>query len=127
MNQFVCNRHGLREQKHLTRLDRKRDHRRLTCTNCKARLRVHYKAKKDRYVVSAFHEAHNHKLTPSRFMHLHHVYRKLSEAYRAQVLGLQSHDIRTGHIMWYTFAQKGGHAGVGFTKNWSYNVLLLLL
>ncbi|WJX94419.1 hypothetical protein P8452_75836 [Trifolium repens] len=56
MRQFVCNKHGFRDKKHLCRIDRKREHRRLTRTGCAARLRVQYKRKKDRYVVSIFEE-----------------------------------------------------------------------
>ncbi|CAJ2633338.1 unnamed protein product [Trifolium pratense] len=74
MKQFVCNRHGLREKKHLTRLDRKVEHRRLSRTNCEARFRVQYRKQKDRYVVTAFVECHNHELTPARFVQLHPVY-----------------------------------------------------
>ncbi|CAI8586490.1 unnamed protein product [Vicia faba] len=85
MRQFVCNKHGSRENKYLCSLDRKRDHKRLTCTKCTARHRVHYKAKKGIYVVSIFKEAHNHELTPSRFVHLHPVYHQIYEADRAQI------------------------------------------
>ncbi|XP_058782949.1 protein FAR1-RELATED SEQUENCE 5-like [Vicia villosa] len=52
MRQFVCNKRGLRDTKHLRRLDRKREHRPTTRTNCPARLRVHYNPQKDSYVVS---------------------------------------------------------------------------
>ncbi|CAI8611219.1 unnamed protein product [Vicia faba] len=99
MRQYVCNKHGLREKKHLCRIERKRDHNRLTSTKCAARLRVHYKAKKGRYVVSIFEEAYNYELTPSRFVHLHPIYREIYEVDRAQIDGLQSHGIRTCHIM----------------------------
>ncbi|CAI8618337.1 unnamed protein product [Vicia faba] len=34
MRQFLCNKHGLRDKKHLTRVDRKRDHQSLTGTEC---------------------------------------------------------------------------------------------
>ncbi|WJX50950.1 hypothetical protein P8452_37190 [Trifolium repens] len=91
MRQFVCSKQGLREKKHLCRLDRKREHRRLTRTDCKARLRVKYKAKKGTYVVSIFVEGHNHELTPSKYVHLHPVFRKISESDKAQIDGLQSH------------------------------------
>ncbi|CAJ2654133.1 unnamed protein product [Trifolium pratense] len=121
MKQFVCNRHGVREKRHLVRTDRKLEHRRLTRTQCGARLRVNYKAEKDRYVVTAFEETHNHELTPARFVHLHPVYRKISETDKAQVDGLQKRGIRTCHIMGYMVAQKGGYAGVGFTKKDLYN------
>ncbi|XP_058783973.1 protein FAR1-RELATED SEQUENCE 5-like [Vicia villosa] len=121
MRQFVCNKHGLRDTKHLRRLDRKREHRPTTRTNCPARLRVHYNPQKDIYVVTCFEEAHNHELTPSRFVHLHPIYREITAADRAQIDGLQSNGIRTCHIMGYMVAQKGGHDRVGFTKKDLYN------
>ncbi|CAJ2640339.1 unnamed protein product [Trifolium pratense] len=101
MNEFVCNKHGSRNKMHLIRVDRKREHRRLTRTECGARLRVLYKKNKDKYVVSLFEETHNHESTPPKYVHLHPVYRNLSESDRAQVDGLQSHGIRTCHIMGY--------------------------
>ncbi|XP_058776001.1 protein FAR1-RELATED SEQUENCE 5-like [Vicia villosa] len=121
MRQFVCNKHGLREDKHFSRLDRKRDERRITRTKCLARICLHYNAKKGRYVVSFFEETHNHELTPYRFMHLHPVYRQIYEVDRAQIDGLQSHGIRTCHIVGYMVALKGGYASVGFTKKDLYN------
>ncbi|KEH22404.1 hypothetical protein MTR_7g446480 [Medicago truncatula] len=86
-----------------------------------AKLRVHYGPKKGRYVVSIFEEGHNHELTPSSVVHLHPVSRKISEADKAQIDGLQSHGIRTCHVMGYMVAQKGGYLGVGFTKKDLYN------
>jgi zinc finger SWIM domain-containing protein 3 len=82
---------------------------------------VNYKAKNGRYVVSIFVEGHNHELTPSKYVHLHPVFRKISESDKAQIDGLQSHGIRTCHIMGYMVAQKGGYDGVGFTKKDLYN------
>ncbi|WJX66996.1 hypothetical protein P8452_51497 [Trifolium repens] len=112
MREFVCNKHGYKDKKHLCKIDRKREHRRLTRTGCTARLRVQYKSKKDRYVVSIFEEGHNHELTPSKYVHLHPIYRQISEADRAQIDGLQSHGVRTCHIMGYMVAQKSGYADV---------------
>ncbi|CAI8598004.1 unnamed protein product [Vicia faba] len=102
MRLFLCNKQGLRENKYLYRIDREIDHRRLTRTKCLARHHVHYKAKKDRYVVLVFEETHNYELTPSRFVHLHPIYREIYEADRAQIGGLQSHEIRNCHIIEYT-------------------------
>ncbi|XP_058732827.1 protein FAR1-RELATED SEQUENCE 5-like [Vicia villosa] len=121
MRQFVCSKHGLREMKHFKRVDRKREHSPTTRMKCPARLRVHYKADKNRYVVTFLYETHNHELTPTRFIHLHPIYRDISEADRAQINGLQSHGIRTCHIMGYMVAQKGGYVCVGFTKKDMYN------
>ncbi|KEH22406.1 FAR1 DNA-binding domain protein [Medicago truncatula] len=103
MRQYVCNKQGFREKKHLSRL------------------RVHYRPKKGRYVVFIFEEGHNHELTPSSVVHLHPVSRKISEVDKAQIDGLQSHGIRTCHIMGYLVAQKGGYPSVGFTKKYLYN------
>ncbi|XP_045799092.1 protein FAR1-RELATED SEQUENCE 5-like [Trifolium pratense] len=85
------------------------------------KFRVIDKADKGRFVVSVFEETHNHELTSARFVHLHPIYRKISEADRVQVDGMQSRGIRTCHIMGYMVAQKGGYGGVGFTKKDLYN------
>jgi hypothetical protein len=82
---------------------------------------VKYHAAKGKYVVAIFEEAHNHELTPARFVHLHPLFRKISEADKPQIDGLQNHGIRTCHIMGYMVAQKGGYADVGFTKKDLYN------
>jgi hypothetical protein len=82
---------------------------------------VHYRADNGKYAVSHFEETHNHELTSSKFVHLHPVSRKISEADKAQINGLQSHGIRTCHIMGYMVAQKGGYSGVGFTRKDLYN------
>ncbi|CAJ2656964.1 unnamed protein product [Trifolium pratense] len=63
---FVYNRQGLRDKRHISRLDRKREHRRLTRTKCTARFLVTYKADKGRFVVSVFEETRNHELTSTR-------------------------------------------------------------
>ncbi|GAU45980.1 hypothetical protein TSUD_401200 [Trifolium subterraneum] len=121
MRQFVCSNEGLRSFKHLSRKNRLRDHRRLTRTDCMARIRLIYKPKQGTYAVSVFHETDNHELTPSRYVHLHPVYRKISESDKAQIDGLQSNGIRTCHIMGYMIAQKGGYPRVGFTQKDLYN------
>jgi hypothetical protein len=82
---------------------------------------VKYHAAKGKFVVARFEEAHNHELTPARFVHLHPLFRKITEADKAQIDGLQNHGIRTCHIMGYMVAQKGGYADVGFTKKDLYN------
>lgn len=121
MRLFVCNRQGLRNKKHLTRVDRKREHRPITRTNCEARLRVQYKSKTSRWIVTDFKEAHNHELTPSRYVHLFPAYRGMTNADKAMVDSLHSYGIRTCHIMGYMVAQKGGYASVDFSKKDLYN------
>jgi len=113
----VCNRNGLRNKKHLTRVDRKKDHRPLTQNNCPVRLRIRYNSEILRWRVIVFEECHNHELTPLRYIHLFPAYRGLTDADKAQVDNLQSYGIRTCQIMGYIVANKGGYDVVGFTKN----------
>ena len=65
MRQLVCNRAGLRDKKHLMRVDRKRDHRPITRTNCPAKLCIHYDHKTRKWKVVSFEGCHNHELTPT--------------------------------------------------------------
>ncbi|KAJ1424170.1 Zinc finger, CCHC-type superfamily [Sesbania bispinosa] len=125
MRQFVCNREGLRNKRHLMRLDRKRDHRAITRTNCEAKLRIRFNRKKKNWRVVSFEESHNHELTPPRFVHLHSAYHKLTDGDKAQVDSLHAHGVRTGHIMGYMLAQKGGYCNVGFARKDVYNYIYI--
>ncbi|CAH9126647.1 unnamed protein product [Cuscuta epithymum] len=118
---LVCNRAGLRSKVHLARVNRKREHRPLTRTNCQAQLKVHLDYNTSKWKVSSFQETHNHVLTPVADVHLIPKYRALSEADKAQVDSLHSFGVRTCHIMGYLLDQKGGHAGIGFSKRDLYN------
>nr|KYP63828.1 hypothetical protein KK1_018415 [Cajanus cajan] len=60
MRQFLCNKGGLRDKKHLMRDDRKKGHRPLSRTNCKAKLRVRLDPKTSKWKVVSFEEGHNH-------------------------------------------------------------------
>ena len=121
MRQLVCNKEGKRSEKHLQRLDRVREHKPLTRTGCQAKIHFHRDYKTGKWKVVAFEESHNHELIPSSMVHLIPAYRGLSNADKAQVNILQSHGVRTCHIMGYMVAQKGGYAHVGFTKKDLYN------
>ncbi|GAU40174.1 hypothetical protein TSUD_292790 [Trifolium subterraneum] len=101
--------------------DRKLELRRMSRTKYLAKLRVKLYLEKDIYKVIGFVERHNHELTPSRLVHLYPVYRKISEADKAQIDGLHTRGIRTCHIMGHMVAQKGGYVDVGFTKKDLYN------
>lgn len=93
----------------------------MTHTKCATRLRVHYKSKKGKYVVSIFEETRNHELTLSKFVHLHPIYRQIFEVDKTQINGLQSHGIKTCHVTGYMVAQKGRYNDEGFRKKDLYN------
>ncbi|KAJ1427455.1 FAR1 DNA-binding domain [Sesbania bispinosa] len=123
MRHIVCNREGLRNKKYFMKVDRKRDHKPMTRTNCLAKLRIHYHQRTSKWRVVSFEECHNHELTPAKFVHLLPAYRKMTEADKAQVDSLHSFGVRTCHIMGYLVSQKGGYGGVGFTRKDLYNYL----
>ena len=52
------------------RIDRKKEHRSETRTNCKAKLVVHVNTITLMWKISKFEEGHNHELTPSKYVHL---------------------------------------------------------
>ncbi|XP_058763969.1 protein FAR1-RELATED SEQUENCE 5-like isoform X2 [Vicia villosa] len=121
MRQLVCNREGKRHKKHMLRVDRHRGPRPITRTGCLARLRVAYDVVTRSWRVVAFESAHNHKLTPQRFVHFIPKYRRLSEADKALVDGLHTCGVRTCHILGFMLGQKGGHEDLGFIKKDLYN------
>ncbi|KAJ1377209.1 FAR1 DNA-binding domain [Sesbania bispinosa] len=114
---------GLRDKKHLIRLDRKKEHRPLTRTNCQAKLRVRFDYKTGKFKVVSFLDSHNHDLTPAKFVPLMPAYRCLSDGDKAQVDALHSHGVRPCQIMGFLVDKKGGYRNVGFSKKDLYNYI----
>ena len=56
MHQLVCSREGLQNKKHLMRVDRCREHKPITQTNCPAKLLVYLDAKIGKWKVVYFEE-----------------------------------------------------------------------
>ncbi|KAJ1375120.1 FAR1 DNA-binding domain, partial [Sesbania bispinosa] len=84
MRQYVCNREGLRNKKHFLRVDRKKEHKPITRTNCQAKLRIHLDYKTSKWKVVSFEECHNHDPTHPKFVHLQPAYRGINDADKAQ-------------------------------------------
>ncbi|KAJ1380997.1 Zinc finger, PMZ-type [Sesbania bispinosa] len=123
MWQYLCSKAGMRDKKHLIRLDRKKEHRPLTRTNCLAKLRVRFDYKTGKWKVVSFEESHNHELTPAKFVPLIPNYMGLTDGDKAQVDALHSHGIRPCQIMGFLVDQKGGYRNVGFSKKDLYNYI----
>ncbi|XP_045817796.1 protein FAR1-RELATED SEQUENCE 5-like isoform X4 [Trifolium pratense] len=119
--QLVCNRRGQRHKSHLLRVNRRREPRPITRTDCRARIHVAYNVETKRWRVVTFESVHNHELIPRRFVHCIPKYRRLSEADKALADGLHTCGVRTCHILGFMMAQKGGHEGLGFIKKDLYN------
>ncbi|KAJ1427873.1 Zinc finger, PMZ-type [Sesbania bispinosa] len=122
MRQFVCNKEGNRNKKHLMRVDRKKN-RPLTRLDCQAKIRIHLDYKTDKWKAVSFVETHNHELTPSTFVHLLPSNRGLNNADKAQVGRLHAYGVRTCHIMGYMLDQKGGYGSLGFCRKDLYNYI----
>ncbi|KAJ1421159.1 Zinc finger, CCHC-type [Sesbania bispinosa] len=123
MRQFVCNKEGSRNKKHLMRVDRKKEHRPLMRLDCQAKIRIRLDYKTDKWKVVSFVETHNHELTPSTFVHLLPSNRGLNNADKAQVGRLHAYGVRTCHIMGYMLDQKGGYGSLGFCRKDLYNYI----
>ncbi|KAL4315713.1 hypothetical protein AHAS_Ahas15G0212600 [Arachis hypogaea] len=62
--QFFSNKEGKRAEKYIFNSKRKREHKALTCTGCKAMLAVYYDTKTSTWRVKKLVEKHNHDLVP---------------------------------------------------------------
>ncbi|KAJ4851393.1 hypothetical protein Tsubulata_041113 [Turnera subulata] len=111
---FVCSNAGLRDPKHLSMKNRKRDHRALTRSRCGARLRITKDPGFNKWKVLKFNEEHNHDLIPFNVVHLMRGNRKLSDPQKAQVDSMHSVGVRSCHIMGFMVGQSGGYNRVGF-------------
>ncbi|XP_020219700.1 protein FAR1-RELATED SEQUENCE 11-like [Cajanus cajan] len=121
MRQFLCNKASLRDKKHFIRDDRKKQHRPLTQTNCKAKLRVRLDEKIGKWKVVSFEASHNHIRSEDKYVSLIPTYHGLSTAEKAQVDSLHAQGKRTCHIMGFMMEQKWGCVGLGFNKKDVYN------
>ncbi|KAJ1403793.1 FAR1 DNA-binding domain [Sesbania bispinosa] len=118
---LVCNKEGTRDKKHLERKDRVREAGPITRVQCTTRIRVYLDMRSGKWKVSAFHDDHNHELTPPTYVHMIPAYRRLSESDKAQIDTLHAAGVRTCHIMSFMIGQKGGHGELGFCKKDMYN------
>nr|KYP59904.1 Protein FAR1-RELATED SEQUENCE 5 [Cajanus cajan] len=116
MRQFLCNKAGLRDKKHFIRDDRKKKHRPLTRTNCKAKLRVHLDEKIGKWKVVSFEASHNHIRCEDKYVSLIPTYRGLSTTDKAQVDLLHAQGVRTCHIMGFMMEQKGDNDAMFFSR-----------
>ncbi|KAJ1388280.1 FAR1 DNA-binding domain [Sesbania bispinosa] len=110
---LVCNKEGTRDKKHLERKDRVKEARPITRVQCTTRMRVYLDMRSGKWKVSAFHDDHNHELTPPTYVHMMSAYRRLSESDKAQIDTLHAAGVRTCHIMSFMIGQKGGHGELG--------------
>ncbi|RYR78478.1 hypothetical protein Ahy_A01g003297 [Arachis hypogaea] len=120
---FFCNKAGLRQCKHYKRLDRKRDHRSETRTNCDAKLSILWDEVSKLWSVRKVILDHNHDLTPMRMVHMINSFRDMNCSAKAQINGMQGHGVPTSKILGYIAGQAGGYSLMGFTKKDAYNYI----
>ncbi|XP_025642007.1 protein FAR1-RELATED SEQUENCE 5 [Arachis hypogaea] len=120
---FFCNRAGLRDEKHLNRLDRKRGHRPETRTNCLAKLSIYLDRENSTWKVRKVILDHNHELTPRRMVHMIPKFRRISDAAKANIDGMRGYGVSTSKILGYMAGVAGGYSLLGFTKKDAYNYI----
>ncbi|MED6185930.1 hypothetical protein PIB30_118569 [Stylosanthes scabra] len=116
---FFCNRQGLRDKKHYMRIDRKRDQKPETRTNCKAMLSIYLDNHTLTWRVRTFVKDHNHELTPAGIDYIMPTTtsRRLTTAKKAQSDGIHIHGFLTFQIMGFMVGQARAFAGVEFSKD----------
>ncbi|QHO56236.1 protein FAR1-RELATED SEQUENCE 5 [Arachis hypogaea] len=114
---FVCNRQGLRDKKHYMRIDRKRDQKPETRTNCHAMLSIYLDNHTSTWRVRTFEKGHNHELAPAGFDYIVPNTRRLTTAKKAQSDGIRIHGFLTFQIMGFMVGQARAFAGVEFSKD----------
>ncbi|MED6122211.1 hypothetical protein PIB30_117302 [Stylosanthes scabra] len=118
---FFCNRAGLRDPKHYNRLDRRREHKPETRSNCEAKLSIYLDVEATVWRVRKVVMEHNHDLTPAGMIHMMPNFRNMTDSSKAQINGMQDHGITTSKILGYMVGHAGGYSFVGFTKKDAYN------
>ncbi|CAI0428786.1 unnamed protein product [Linum tenue] len=79
MQKWVCSKEGYRQKKWINYAARIRKPRRLTRGGCEAMFRVNLDRDTGKSVVKSLVSAHNHKLVPSKYVHLLRSHREIKE------------------------------------------------
>ena len=119
--QFVCSKEGFRATRNFNRVDRKREAKALTRTNCKACFQIKVDKERSKWFVMKVCVDHNHELTPARLVRLIPCHRSLNDANVAQVDSMHSYEVKTAHIMGFMCGQSGGPRMVRFCRKDLYN------
>nr|XP_025664741.1 protein FAR1-RELATED SEQUENCE 11-like [Arachis hypogaea] len=98
MRQIVCNRAGSRKEE-VEKDERIRDHRPLTRSCCRARIRARLDRKIHKWKVVSFYEEHSHGLVDPLDVSMMPEYRTFSVLDIAQAKNLHDIGIRTCHIL----------------------------
>jgi hypothetical protein len=121
---FLCSCEGFREDRGLTRENRKREPRNETRCGCKAKFRVHVDIVTKRWYVTVFEIDHNHDMLGGTLCGLLPAYKKMSEGDIEEIERSRKAGIRP-YQMYGTMANaSGGFHKVGFVKKDLYNQLV---
>ncbi|QHN96440.1 Protein FAR1-RELATED SEQUENCE [Arachis hypogaea] len=122
MRQIICNRAGSRKEE-VEKDERIRDHRPLTRSCCRARIRSRLDRKIHKWKVVSYYEEHSHGLVDPLDVSMMPEYHTFSVSDEAQAKNLHDIGIMTCHILGYLAAQKGGYANLSFNQKDMYNLI----
>ncbi|XP_016206098.1 protein FAR1-RELATED SEQUENCE 5-like [Arachis ipaensis] len=122
IRQIVCNRAGSRKEE-VEKDERIRDHRPLTRSCCRARIRARLDTKIQKWKVVSLYEEHSHELVDPLDVSMMPEFRTFSVSDKDQGKNLHDIGIRTCHILGYLAAQKGGYANLSFNQKDMYNLI----
>ncbi|CAI0543979.1 unnamed protein product [Linum tenue] len=114
MQKWVCSKEGYRQKKWINYAARIRKPRRLTRGGCEAMIRVNLDRDTEKWVVKSLVSAHNHKLVPSKYVHLLRSHREIKEGDEALIESLSTVGVSTRHITEICKEQHGGYQNMGF-------------
>ncbi|XP_015970809.1 protein FAR1-RELATED SEQUENCE 5-like [Arachis duranensis] len=120
---FFGNRAGLRDEKHLNRMDRKKGHRPETSTNCMAKLSIYLDRKNLTWKVRKVILDHNHELTPRGMVHMISKFRRMSDVAKANIDGMRGYGVLTSKILDYMAGVAGGYSLLDFMKKDAYKYI----
>ncbi|RYQ96473.1 uncharacterized protein LOC107610878 [Arachis ipaensis] len=114
--------HGSRKEE-VEKDERIRDHRPLTRSCCRARIRSRLDRKIHKWKVVSYYEEHSHGLVDPLDVSMMPEYHTFSVSDEAQAKNLHDIGIMTCHILGYLAAQKGGYANLSFNQKDMYNLI----
>ncbi|XP_073005910.1 protein FAR1-RELATED SEQUENCE 5-like [Typha latifolia] len=117
---FLCSRAGVRDEKYMNMIDRKRKERALSRCECPVQFAIQLNFDTGKWFVKIFIE-HNHDLARLDEVPFLRSHRKINDVQKSNIISLEVAGLRKHQIMDVMEHQHGGFGNVGFVSRDLYN------
>ena len=118
---FVCSREGLRDEKHIGKIERERKEWAFTRCNCPAQLTIHQDQNIEKWFVLDLNEEYNHQLAETDEVSFLRSHRNIDHTKKIEISSLAAVDIPKNKILSFIEHREGGYEYLNFISKDLYN------